>query len=163
MLPFQIARAMTFGAVDHGARHHEDYGSVYGRAAETLEPTLEEDAQLAQSCQHEETEPEQADQPESYVMALDEPPSELRELLSYLSVSYATFAAHETRYFSALGDHLRRAGALGASDTLSRANFRPPRCQSSFSTTSRRPPNASLTCAVGGKSSLWRLSSERTW
>lgn len=151
----ELARAMTFGAVEHSTRHHEEYGSVYGRAAKTIEPSLDEDPRLAQSCQHEETEPEQADLPESYVMALDEPPAELRELLTYLGVSYSTFAAHETRYFTTLCDHLRRHGTIGASDTLSRSSFR--------DAVRRFQASARLGSSDGipGENVLWEL--QKTW
>lgn len=51
------------------------------------------------------------------------PPPELARLLRYLQVTYETFAPAEARYFGALSDHLRRAGAIGDGEQLDRATF----------------------------------------
>ncbi len=51
------------------------------------------------------------------------PPSELLGLLRYLGLDYATFSAHEDRYFDALRDLLAYNGMVGATDKLDRTNY----------------------------------------
>jgi peptidoglycan hydrolase-like protein with peptidoglycan-binding domain len=47
----------------------------------------------------------------------------ITKLQNYLGVTDAAFTAHESRYFTALKEHLVRAGTIGQSDTLDRSNF----------------------------------------
>jgi CheY-like chemotaxis protein len=76
-------------------------------------------------CTGEGTEPEQVlDQEEEERAARrSPPPRELGPLLRYLQLSFDTFAAHEERYFGALGQLLRAAGALDERTSLDRTSY----------------------------------------
>jgi hypothetical protein len=82
----------------------------------------------------------------------DPAPEELRPLLRYLRVSWPTFAPREGRYFAALGEHLRRAGA--AAGPVDRSSFRA--AVRAFQTAHRMDPDG-----IPGEDVLFEL--QREW
>lgn len=111
-------------------RRGSGQGGKYGSPATVLErprPVVEPQAgPPAQLCYHLAAEPHQSNWWDAALPVgalVDTAPPELRELLSFLEVSYATFAPVEGAYFAAIGEHLHRHGVVDSATALDASNF----------------------------------------
>jgi N-acetylmuramoyl-L-alanine amidase len=129
-----IGAAVARGVTNYMSKDLRTMGKrgVYGSPAAVLEAPRRVQAPQttekipAQACYHLSAEPHQSNWWDSALPVgalVDTAPPELRELLGFLEVSYATFAPGEGTYFAALGEHLVRHGIVDSASSVDASNF----------------------------------------
>jgi hypothetical protein len=153
-------RRLPAGAGDYPAPRGDTRVASYGNTA--LARRSDPDRSYpAQACFHEDTPPDPREASlgwESSAFAVealtDDAPAELRELLAYLHVDWATFSPRESAYFAGLSELLRRQGVVPASTTLDRTSFRG--AVRAFQAARHQNPDG-----IPGESTLWEL--QKAW
>jgi N-acetylmuramoyl-L-alanine amidase len=121
-----VARGVSSYLAHDYAQRGGRYGSVVATEPDAAHVESPPEDAIAHICYHEGTEEEQVSWWDAEMPAaalVDTAPAPLRGLLSFLRVSYPTFAPQEAAYFRTLTEHLHRHGVVAAGTTLDRDSF----------------------------------------